>query len=93
MVRRLGTFGLPGHSVAAGQKSYWGSFHGDVTVNSKLHASTGKKIGAWGASVATTILGSTKNDHNNCNIGAATYSGKLPARHHRRGGRKRNRMV
>src|SRR3954466_519524 len=33
---------------AKGQKSYWESIHGDVTLALKLHASSDSKIGAWG---------------------------------------------
>ena len=54
-----GTFGFSGGAVAAGQKSYWERFHGDVTVDLRLHAS-GKKIGAWGRALQQRFWGAPR---------------------------------
>src|SRR5258705_7695587 len=48
-----------GGAGAAGQKSYWERFHGDVTVGLKLHAS-GKKIGARGRALQQRFWGAPR---------------------------------
>jgi hypothetical protein len=53
------------HNSAEGQKSYWGSFHGDVTLDLKLHASIRQKIGAWGRALHQQFRGA--NNDNGCN--------------------------
>jgi hypothetical protein len=52
---------------AKGQKSYWGGFHWDVTVNLEP-ALNPAKIGVR-ASFASMLSGSEPNVYNDCNFG------------------------
>src|SRR3954468_24763192 len=48
------------HDSAEGQKSYWECFHGDVTLQSKLHASV-RRRSAHGDGLCINICGERSN--------------------------------
>src|SRR5882724_70132 len=67
--------GVPGmrgaHTTlsAAGQKSYWERFHGDVTVNVTSWPSLARS-GAWGRALQQRFRGAIQNVNIGCYIGA-----------------------
>ena len=91
-VRRSAAASNARNAGAKGRKSYWGWFHGDVTLSAKPTAQSGQ-VRRW-ADFASTILGSDRNVHYDCNIrqGRRNDEGRT-FRHSRFLARHRFRMV